>query len=228
MINLPEHASSDFVAELSELMSDHAWWDAVEEKRVDLLNDRAKEKAGRDRSVAMDGDRAPAAEEKPEPRMTSSERNQTKVIGEHHSELLVLAARVLRVRPMQLKQRLLYRHAHRTTPAPHPSSCPASHLQTPLTGSAGVRAGLPRLHESSVRLPVYTHMHPCRVDAHEPPHAARQASHHADGGGLCSPRASRLLAHVRAKRTRRDEAARARAEGGLARRPKGCAVPDDM
>jgi len=84
MVNLPEHASSDFVAELSELMSDHAWWDAVEEKRVDLLNDRAKEKAGalppptlrlnnrkftpssnlagRDRSVAMDGDRAPAAE----------------------------------------------------------------------------------------------------------------------------------------------------------------------
>ena len=163
--------------------------------------------------------------------MTSSERNQTKVIGEHHSELLVLAACVLRVRPMQLKQRLLYRHAHCTTPAPHPSSCPASHLQTPLTGSAVVRAGLPRLHEpsaSSVRLPVYTHMHPCRVDAHEPPHAARQALHHADGGGLCSPRASRLLAHVRAKRTRRDEEAHASTEGGLPRRPKGCAVPDDM
>ena len=84
MVNLPEHASSDSVAELSELMSDHAWWDAVEEKRVDLLNDRAKEKAGalppptlrlnhrkftpssnlagRDRPVAADGDRAPAAE----------------------------------------------------------------------------------------------------------------------------------------------------------------------
>ena len=41
MVNLPEHASSDFVAELSDLMSDHAWWDAVEEKRVELLNDRA-------------------------------------------------------------------------------------------------------------------------------------------------------------------------------------------
>ena len=27
MINLPEHASSDFVGELSDLMSDHAWWD---------------------------------------------------------------------------------------------------------------------------------------------------------------------------------------------------------
>ena len=36
MVNLPEHASSDFVAELSDLMSDHAWWDAVEEKRVEL------------------------------------------------------------------------------------------------------------------------------------------------------------------------------------------------
>ena len=46
MINLPEHASSDFVAELSDLMSDQAWWDAVEEKRVDMLNDRAKDKAG--------------------------------------------------------------------------------------------------------------------------------------------------------------------------------------
>jgi len=96
MINLPEHASSDFVAELSDLMSDQAWWDAVEEKRVDMLNDRAKDKAGRDRPVAAGSDRAPAAEEKPEPRMTSSERNQTKVIGEHHSELLVLAACVLR------------------------------------------------------------------------------------------------------------------------------------
>ena len=41
MVNLPEHASSDFVAELSDLMSDHAWWDAVEAKRVELLNDRA-------------------------------------------------------------------------------------------------------------------------------------------------------------------------------------------
>ena len=41
MVDLPEHASSDFVAELSDLMSDHAWWDAVEEKRVELLNDRA-------------------------------------------------------------------------------------------------------------------------------------------------------------------------------------------
>eukprot|EP00964_Phaeocystis_antarctica_P048956 scaffold28351_cov52-Phaeocystis_antarctica.AAC.2 len=83
MINLPEHASSDFVAELSDLMSDQAWWDAVEEKRVDML-DRAKEKAGalppptlrlnnrkftpssnlagRDRPVAAEGDRAPAAE----------------------------------------------------------------------------------------------------------------------------------------------------------------------
>ena len=41
MVNLPEHASSDFVAELSDLMSDHAWWDAVEEKRVELLNEKA-------------------------------------------------------------------------------------------------------------------------------------------------------------------------------------------
>ena len=41
MVNLPEHASGDFVAELSDLMSDHAWWDAVEEKRVELLKDRA-------------------------------------------------------------------------------------------------------------------------------------------------------------------------------------------
>ena len=173
----------------------------------------------------------PLITEKPVPGTARSERNEIKVIGEHHSEQLVLAARVLRVRPMQLEQRLLYHHAHRTTPAPHPSSCPASHLQTPLTGSAGVRAGLLRLHESSassVRLPVYTHMHSCRVDAHEPPHAARQARHHADGRGLCSPRASRLLAHVRAKRTRRDEEAHARTEGGLPRRPKGCAVPDDM
>ena len=41
MVNLPEHASGDFVAELSDLMSDHAWWDAVEEKRVELLNEKA-------------------------------------------------------------------------------------------------------------------------------------------------------------------------------------------
>ena len=46
MLNLPEHASSDFVAELSDLMSDHAWWDAVEEKHTELLNDRASDKAG--------------------------------------------------------------------------------------------------------------------------------------------------------------------------------------
>ena len=39
MLNLPEHASSDFVAELSDLMSDHAWWDAVEEKHTELRND---------------------------------------------------------------------------------------------------------------------------------------------------------------------------------------------
>ena len=32
MVNLPEHASSDFVAEPSELMLDHAWWDAVGER----------------------------------------------------------------------------------------------------------------------------------------------------------------------------------------------------
>jgi len=58
MANLPEHASSDFVAELSDLMSDHAWWNAVEEKQVELLNDRA----GRDRPVPADADRAPTAE----------------------------------------------------------------------------------------------------------------------------------------------------------------------
>ena len=46
MLNLPQHASSDFVAELSDLMSDHAWWDAVEQKHVELLNDRARNKAG--------------------------------------------------------------------------------------------------------------------------------------------------------------------------------------
>ena len=46
MLNLPEHASSDFVVELSDLMSDHAWWDALEEKHVELLNDRARNKAG--------------------------------------------------------------------------------------------------------------------------------------------------------------------------------------
>ena len=84
MVNLPEHASSDFVAELSDLMSDHAWWDAVEAKRVELLNDRAGAPPplqlsmaaqqlqihplpqltlpGRDRSVAAEGDRAPTAE----------------------------------------------------------------------------------------------------------------------------------------------------------------------
>jgi hypothetical protein len=84
MLNLPEHASSDFVAELSDLMSDHAWWDAVEEKHTELLNDRASDKAGaphpppqpsrtssthihlpnlagRDRSVAAKGDRADRA-----------------------------------------------------------------------------------------------------------------------------------------------------------------------
>jgi len=94
MVNLPEHASSDFVAELSDLMSDHAWWDAVEAKRVELLNDRA----GRDRSVAAEGDRAPTAEETPAPCTARSERNEIKAIGEHHSELLVLAARLLRVR----------------------------------------------------------------------------------------------------------------------------------
>ena len=32
MVNLPEHASSAFVAEPSELMLDHAWWDAVGER----------------------------------------------------------------------------------------------------------------------------------------------------------------------------------------------------
>jgi len=46
MLNLPEHASSDFVAELSDLTSDHAWWDAVEEKHTELLNGRASDKAG--------------------------------------------------------------------------------------------------------------------------------------------------------------------------------------
>jgi hypothetical protein len=46
MMNLLQHASSDFVAELSDLMSDHAWWDAVEQKHVELLNDRARNKAG--------------------------------------------------------------------------------------------------------------------------------------------------------------------------------------
>jgi hypothetical protein len=46
MMNLPQHASSDFVAELSDLMSDHAWWDAVEQKHVELLNDSARNKAG--------------------------------------------------------------------------------------------------------------------------------------------------------------------------------------
>ena len=46
MLNLPQYASSDFVAELSDLMSDHAWWDALEEKHVELLNDRARSKAG--------------------------------------------------------------------------------------------------------------------------------------------------------------------------------------
>ena len=46
MVNLPEHASSDFVAELSDLMSDHAWWDAVEEKHTELLNNQANAKAG--------------------------------------------------------------------------------------------------------------------------------------------------------------------------------------
>ena len=46
MVNLPEHASSDFVAELSELMSDSAWWDAVEAKHVELLHDQASNGAG--------------------------------------------------------------------------------------------------------------------------------------------------------------------------------------
>ena len=41
MVSLPEHASSDFVAELSELMLDSAWWDAAEAKHVELLHDRA-------------------------------------------------------------------------------------------------------------------------------------------------------------------------------------------
>ena len=81
MANLPEHASSDFVAELSDLMSDHAWWVAVEEKQVELLNDRAgallpsnalygqlptpfqlQTLSGRDRPVPADADRAPTAE----------------------------------------------------------------------------------------------------------------------------------------------------------------------
>ena len=46
MASLPEHASSDFVAELSELMSDSAWWDAVEAKHVELLHDQASNGAG--------------------------------------------------------------------------------------------------------------------------------------------------------------------------------------
>ena len=35
MVNLPDHASSDLVAELSDLMSDHAWWEAVEAKHAE-------------------------------------------------------------------------------------------------------------------------------------------------------------------------------------------------
>ena len=84
MVNLPEHASSDFVAELSDLMCDHAWWDAVEEKHTELLNDRAgappspsilsvaaqqlqvhplpQTLPGRDRSVAAESNLAPTAE----------------------------------------------------------------------------------------------------------------------------------------------------------------------
>ena len=172
MVNLPEHASSDFVAELSDLMSDHAWWDAVEAKRVELLNDRAGAPPfppmlsvaaqqlqihplpqltlpGRDRSVAAEGDRAPTAEgahptyptpyspplpaftptlplitEKPAPCTARSERNEIKAIGEHHSELLVLAARLLRVRPMQFEQRLLCHNTHRCRTAPHTPPSP--------------------------------------------------------------------------------------------------------
>ena len=46
MASLPDYASSDFVAELSELMSDSMWWDAVEAKHVELLHDQASNGAG--------------------------------------------------------------------------------------------------------------------------------------------------------------------------------------
>ena len=168
MVNLPEHASSDFVAELSDLMSDHAWWDAVEEKRVELLNDRAgappsppptlsmaaqqlqihplTPNLSRPRSIgscrrrsSTDGRRSarypphsllpplpaftptlPLITGKPAPCTARSERNEIKAIGEHHSELLVLAARLLRVRRMQFEQRLLTAAAPHTPP-PHSS-----------------------------------------------------------------------------------------------------------
>ena len=70
--------------------------------------------------------------EKPAPCTAPSERNEIKAIGEHHSELLVLAARLLRVRPTQLEQRLLCHHTHGCGTPHYPCHIAATPVKLPL------------------------------------------------------------------------------------------------